>query len=156
GTPLEDLRKPRVRAILLGLRGFALHATGIAARVLAREVCAPRMTIWRQLHLVRLLLPRPAALASLIASATQVCGRRMRRHKHKDKRVPCLMYRPTPGFVVAGAHNAVRMTYTKPDHQGRMQRMVAESMHSWLVGTHHGVTACWLERYCLEFAARSY
>lgn len=72
GTPLHTKRRPRIRALLLAIRAFALSTTSISARQLARDVDAPPNTIWRHLITLRALLPAQACNG---AHAVQVCGR---------------------------------------------------------------------------------
>ena len=139
GTPLQDLRRPCVRALLLALRAFAVTRRGLSARELSREVGAPRMTIWRHMHLLRTLLPRAPVAPTETAAAVELC--------HRTRRQP-------RGFAIVGARNCVRASLRPSRWPGDWPRLIAESVRTWLSGTHHGVTTRWLPFYLREAEAR--
>ena len=136
-TPLASLRKPSVLAVLLAIRAIAADKRGIAARALARTVGAAPATIWRHLHRIRALLAM-AGGAVVEASRVVVC--------RPQPRAAVLAARTGDRFVIAAgpADDAAH----SPLH------LVAESVRTWLNGTHHGVTAQHLARYAAEAQAR--
>jgi hypothetical protein len=137
-TPFATKRRPRVRALFLAIRAFALSPRSVSAREIAREVCAPHATIWRHLLTLRALLPPPIARAPSNVAATQLCGR----HTTAQR-----------ASVRTGSRVAVERG-TDDVTGGREGRLLAESIRTTLNGTFHGVSARWLAAYLDEALAR--
>lgn len=141
-TPLAHLRKPRICALLLALRAFAVDRRGLAARALASSLGVPRMTMWRHMHALRLLLPAVAGPRADHAE-TIVCGRSS----------------PAQASITTGRRGARAALDRHVDMHPRRAprsdfRLTGENTRAWLNGTHHGVTRRWLHRYVREAAAR--
>ena len=142
-TPLEPLRCPRPRALLLALRAIATDKRGISARALARTVGAPHVTIWRHIHRLRELLPGVAKRTPQ-AAFVQVCGRR----GGDTAPASAAVARTNASFLFAAAGNDCASTTPAV-------RIVGESIRTWLCGTFHGVTARYLGWYLQEATART-
>lgn len=141
-TPLESLRRPRPRALLLALRAMATDKRGISARALARAVGAPHVTIWRHLHRLRELLPGLAQRTPQ-AAFVQVCGRR----GGDTAPASAAIAHTNASFAFAAAGSDCASTTPGV-------RIVGESIRTWLSGTFHGVTARYLGWYLQEATAR--
>jgi hypothetical protein len=97
------------------------------------------MTLWRHLHLLRALLPSASTTPSECAAAVEVC--------HETAQQPS-------GFAIAGSRNCVRAGTRRPRFANRDPRILAETVRTWLNGTHHGVTTRWLPLYLREAEGR--
>lgn len=138
GTPFASKRRPRIRALFLAIRAFALAPRSVSAREIARDVGAPHATIWRHLLTLRALLMPPIAHPTHDVAVVQVCGRRTN---------------AKPAWVRAGARVAIVRELDEP-HGGNGGRMLGESVRTLVNGTFHGVTARWLPAYLDEALAR--
>jgi AcrR family transcriptional regulator len=163
-TPFATKRRPRVRALFLAIRAFALSPRSVSAREIAREVGAPPATVWRHLLTLRALLPSPVATAPSDVAVAQLCGR----HTNAQR-----------AWVRTGARVAIervaverveRVAVERLDRVavervaaeretddvkgGREGRLLAESIRTTLNGTFHGVSARWLAAYLDEALAR--
>jgi hypothetical protein len=173
-TPFATKRRPRVRALFLAIRAFALSPRSVSAREIAREVCAPHATIWRHLLTLRALLPPPIARPPSNVAVTQLCGRHttaQRASVRTGSRVAVervAMERVAMEGVagervagervarerVAGERVAGERVQTNHVKGGREGRLLAESIRTTLNGTFHGVSARWLAAYLDEALAR--
>ena len=137
-TPFASKRRPRVRALFLAIRAFAVSPRSVSAREIARDVNAPHATIWRHLLTLRALLPPPVAKPPDDVAAVQLCGR------HSKAK---------PAWVRVGVPFAMTRELVEPTSSTE-GRMLAESIRTRLNGTFHGVTARWLPAYLDEALAR--
>jgi hypothetical protein len=137
-TPFATKRRPRVRALFLAIRAFALSPRSVSAREIAREVGAPQATIWRHLLTLRALLPPPVARPRSDSGVTQLCGR----HTPAQR-----------AWVRTGTRVAVQRELDEVKG-GREGRLLSESIRTTLNGTFHGVSARWLTAYLDEALAR--
>lgn len=142
GTPFGTKLKPRIRAILMGLKEMLL-GTGVFARALAREIDMPANTAWRHLHTLRMTLPmkveqtRPPgnspAPATLVESESPAWAHvgfaaKVEVTRVKAERAPtgtCVLYRNVGGAVSISLYDRMR------------------------------VTAQWLHRYAQEISSRA-
>ncbi len=139
GTPFGSKLRPRIRALFLAIRAFAVSPRSIPARELARDVGAPHATLWRHLHTLRALMPAPSAHPTSVASRVQLCGRHTR---------------VQPGWVRAGARCAIARELVPSIEGGNAERMIGESVRTLLNGTFRGVSADWLCAYLDEARLR--
>lgn len=139
-TPFGSKTAPRVRALFLAIRAFALSSRSISARELARDVGAPASTIWRHLLTLRALMPRPHAEPIADAASVQLCGRRTT---------------ASPAWVRATIPSALARARTAPPRvTNNIERLIGESVRTFVNGTFHGVSARWLSAYLEEARTR--
>lgn len=138
GTPFASKLRPRVRALFLAIRAFALSPRSVSARELARDVDMPASTLWRHLQTLRSLLPPPQAHPTQAAASVQLCGKRTRAFA---------------ASVRAGARTAIARTLDDGGG-GAMGRLVGESVRTLVNGTFRGVSARWLPAYLDETRTR--
>jgi hypothetical protein len=137
-TPFASKRRPRVRALFLAIRAFAVSPRSVSAREIARDVGAPHVTIWRHLLTLRALLPPPIAQPTSHVATAQLCGRNTDAQR---------------AWVRVGVR--VAATCERQSRRGGAEgRMLGESLRTTLNGTFHGVTARWLPAYLDEAVAR--
>jgi hypothetical protein len=161
-TPFATKRRPRVRALFLAIRAFALSPRSVSAREIAREVNAPHATIWRHLLTLRaLLVLPPVAKSSSDVAVTQLCGRRTSASRAWVRvGARAVVERELESHALNDAlHDALHDAL--PDARservvrgGRNGRLLAESIRTMLNGTFHGVSARWLSAYLDEALAR--
>lgn len=137
-TPFASKRRPRIRALFLAIRAFAVSPRSVSAREIARDVGAPHATIWRHLLTLRALLKPPVAQPASTVATVQLCGRRTQAKS---------------AWVRVGVRVALAAELMEK-RGGSDGRLIAESVRTTLNGTFHGVTARWLPAYLDEALVR--
>ena len=151
--------KVQLRYWLAAIYHLTLTPKGIAALRFQRTYGFKSFgTVWRLLHRVRALIPpgsysrfRLHTAAASSADAARVLGRR-----HREKNAASVLLRAghhsLAVAVVRGADDAEELLERPVDR--RVARTIIESLHTWIAGVFHGVSAKWFPRYVLEFVAR--
>jgi hypothetical protein len=152
-TPFATKRRPRVRALFLAIRAFALSPRSVSAREIAREVSAPHATIWRHLLTLRALLPPPVARVPNDVAVALLCGRHTNAQRAWVRTGARVAIERVAVERVAVERVAVERE--RDDVKGgREGRLLSESIRTTLNGTFHGVSARWLAAYLDEALAR--